>query len=210
VATRNAASFARRSARFAPQPTVLILCEDSKASIAYLNDASRHFRASTSIRIVHEGRTDPLGIVQEALKQRSDWDEVHCVIDRNGHESFDAALQLAASQERVVVTPSYPCFEFWLLLHFVYTRSPFSAVGARSACDRATAELRLQPGMSHYDKGNLQGLFDRLLQEGRLPTALKNARSAAADAEKVAEPNPSTHMHRLIERIEALGRLAPL
>jgi hypothetical protein len=127
VGARNAASFARRKARFLPQPTVLVLCEDSKASVAYLNDAAHHFRASPSMRVTHASRTDPLGA-----------------------------------------------------------------------------------GMSHYNKGNLQGLFDRLFQEGRLATALQNAQQAAADADAVGEPNPSTQLHRLIDRIEALGRLAPL
>lgn len=210
MAARHAASFARRNARFLPQPTVLVLCEDSKASIAYLNDAARHFRASPSVSIIHAGRTDPLGIVQEALKQRTRWDEVFCVIDRNGHHNFDAALQAAIGHDGVVVAPSYPCFEYWLLLHFTYTRSPFTGVGAKSACDRVNDELRQHPGMNNYDKGNLQGLFDRLVQEGRLATALQNSRQAALDAEAVGEPNPSTQFHRLIDRLEALGQLTPL
>ena len=210
MAARNAASFARRKARFVPQPTVLVLCEDSKASITYLNDAARHFRASPSVRVVHGGRTDPLGIVQEALKQRSRWDEVHCVFDRNGHHNFDAALQLSSGRAGVVVVPSYPCFEYWFLLHFAYTRSPFTAVGAKSACDRVNDTLRQQVGMSHYDKGNLQGLFERLFREGRLSTARENAQKAGTDAQAVGELNPSTHMHLLLGRFEALGKLTAL
>ncbi len=210
MAARNAASFARRNARFVPQPTVLVLCEDSKASIAYLNDAARHFRASPSIRIVHPSRTDPLGIVEEALKQRARWDEVHCVFDRNGHHNFDAALQRAGSHAGVVVVPSYPCFEYWFLLHFAYTRSPFMAVGTKSACDRVNDALRQHAGMSDYDKGGVDGLFGRFLLEGRLSVARDNAQKAVTDAQAVGELNPSTRMHLLIDRIEALGKLTPL
>jgi hypothetical protein len=210
MAARTAASFGRPKSRLAPQPIVLVLCEDSKASIAYLRDAAHHFRASMHVRVIHCGQTAPLRIVEEALRQRVRWDEIHCVIDRNGHETFDAALQLAGSRQGVFVVPSYPCFEYWLLLHFDYTRAPYTAVGGKSSCDRVIDALRQQPDMNGYNKGGLQGLFERLHRADRLSKALANAKRAEVEASAVAELNPSTQMHRLLARIESLGRLTPL
>lgn len=207
VAARDAASFARRKARLAPQPTVLVLCEDSKASIAYLTDAARHFRASPHIRVEHCGRTDPMGIVEEAIVQRGRYDELFCVIDRNGHQSFDAARALAHDKVGLAVIPSDPCFEYWLLLHFDYTRAPFTAVGSKSSCDRLTDALRQQAGMNAYDKGNVQGLFDRMLAGDLFARARLNAARALQDAINVDEPNPSTHLHHLMDRFEKLGGL---
>ena len=207
VAARNTASFARRKAGLAPQPTVLLLCEDSKASIAYLNDAAVHFRASPHVRVIHCGRTDPLGIVEEAVRQRSRYDEVYCVIDRNGHQSFDAALALARDKAGLAVVPSYPCFEYWLLLHFGYTRAGFTAIGSKSSCDHLTDALRQHAGMNAYDKGNVQGLFDRMLAADLFAHARLNAAQALQDAINVDEPNPSTHLHRLMDRFEKLGHL---
>ena len=207
MAARNAASFARRKAHLAPQPTVLVLCEDTKASIAYLNDAARHFRASPHIRVDHCGRTDPLGIVEEAVRQRRRYDEVYCVIDRNGHQSFDDALVLVRDRAGLAVIPSDPCFEYWLLLHFGYTRAGFTAVGAKSSCDHLIDALRQQAGMNAYDKGNVQGLFDRMLAGDLFARARLNAARALQDAINVDEPNPSTHLHHLMDRFEKLGRL---
>lgn len=207
MAARNAGSFARGKARLAPQPTVLVLCEDSKASIAYLNDAARHFRASPHVHVEHCGRTDPLGIVEEAIVRRRRYDEVFCVIDRNGHESFEAACALARERAGLAVVRSYPCFEYWLLLHFDYTRSPFTAVGAKSSCDRVTDVLRQQANMNAYDKGNVQGLFDRMLAGDLFTRARLNATRALQDAIEVDELNPSTQLHILMDRFETLGRL---
>lgn len=56
---RNAASFNRQKSRYKPQPTVLVICEDSKSGKRYLEDASRHFRVNVVVEITHCGKTDP-------------------------------------------------------------------------------------------------------------------------------------------------------
>jgi uncharacterized protein len=206
--------FSRSPPRFQPQPRLLILCEDSKASIDYLKDAAKHFRASPHVEVSHCHRTDPIGIVEEAIRRvqrpSAGFDRALCVFDRNGHERFDEALALAHRHQRVVAIPSYPCFEYWLLLHFEYARRPFTAVGNKSSCDRLHDELKAKPGMNAYDKGSVRGLFDRLHAEQRFAVARSHAPRALAEAERDDSPNPSTHLHLVIDRLEQLGTLQPV
>ena len=120
---RTTASFSRGTAKFKAHPRVLVLCEDSKSSKTYLEDASKYFRATAQVKIAHPGRTDPLGVVQAGVRQRSTFDAVYCVVDRDSHANWDQAIDLARGHPKIQMIRSFPCFEFWLLLHFGYTRA---------------------------------------------------------------------------------------
>src|SRR4051812_3924114 len=113
--------FQRISRGFAPQPTVLVICEDSKSGKKYLEDATRHFRVNVSVEVSHCGHTDPLGIVADAVSRQRGFDKVFCVIDRDTHVNFPEAIAMANAHSKVTIIASYPCFEFWYLLHFGYT-----------------------------------------------------------------------------------------
>ncbi|MDH2919329.1 MAG: RloB family protein [Sideroxydans sp.] len=199
---RNTASFNRANSQFKPQPTVLILCEDSKSGKTYLEDASKHFRAHTKVEIAHCGKTDPKGIINEAIKRQAKFDQVFCVIDRDTHPSFNEAIQLASSHLKVTIIKSYPCFEFWLLLHFGHTRKPYTAG------DLLNRDLCSKAGMENYNKGSATSTFARLLGE-----QFNNARiispQVLAQANSEQEFNPSTELHLLIDRLEELSQPQP-
>ena len=205
---RKASSFARPPARFRPQPRILILCEDRKSCLTYLQEAAQHFRCQADVEVAHVGRTDPVGIVTEAKKRRADYDRVYCAIDRDSHLSFDDASSRAGKAPAVEIIASHPCYEFWLLLHFRKTRSPFAPSGSRSAADNVTSALRKEDGMSSYSKGGTEGLFRALL--GRLPNARSHSTQVLADAVSDGNMNPSTRMHVLIDLFESLGKPLPL
>lgn len=169
---RDAKSFGRKPARYKPQPRVLVLCEDSKSSLQYLREAAQHFRVHAQVEVAHPGKTDPKGIVTEAINRRRSLDRVFCVIDRDTHHGFDAALQ-AAVQGDVQTIVSHPCYEFWVLLHFRYTRAGFAASGGHSAADHVVQQVRAEAGMQDYAKGSSAGLFEKLL--ARLPAARHRA-----------------------------------
>lgn len=202
---RNAGSFKRRDSRFKQQATVLVLCEDIKSGKKYLEDAALHFRSNAKIEIAHCGVTHPLGIVQQAVARQNFFDKVYCAIDRDTHESFDDAIRLAHNHSKIEVIASYPCFEYWLLLHFGYTRKPFSRSGKRSAGDNLGAELRQKPGMEDYQKSGSRGYF-KILSGAPFELARKESPRALADALKNGERNPSTEMHLLIDAFEALSK----
>ena len=181
-----------------------MLCEDTKSALNYLQDAARHFRSHAVVKIAHCGRTDPVGIIVEAIASRRNFEVTYCVIDRDSHESFeDALLRASAFGDSIKVLPSYPCYEYWLLLHHRFTRAPVTSVGAQSAGTRMAAALRAEPGMAGYEKGSSNSVFDRLLD--RLPIARINAARSLDAAIAEHEMNPSTELHLLISEFERLG-----
>ena len=137
---RQPSRFDRPKPRFKPQPRVLVLCEDTKSSLSYLTEAALHFRADA--KVDHCGKNDPLGIVTEAVERQHRFDTVYCVIDKDQDKKFDEALALAAeNREKIVVIASYPCYEYWLLLHFRKTRKPYISAGKNSSCDLLVKDL---------------------------------------------------------------------
>lgn len=207
MAQRSTQSFERRAAKFKAQARVLVLCEDSKSSKTYLDDASKYFRATAQVRIAHPGRTDPLGIVQAGVRQLSAFDTVYCVVDRDSHANWDQAIDLARGNPGVKMIRSFPCFEFWLLLHFGYTRAGYARAGALSAADQVTRDLRLKPGMEGYAKGSVEGLFKKLcgVAEATLDAACRHGDRTLEDAAIEGNSNPSTELQRLIREMRKLG-----
>lgn len=202
--SRPASSFKRPDSRFKPQPTVLVICEDSKSGKQYLDDAKHYFRIDVIVEIAHCGKTDPKGIVTEALDRQGKFDQIFCAIDRDSHETFEEALILAKTSKKITVITSYPCFEFWLLLHFGYSNKPYTPVGKDSAAYRLIRDLRTHPDMSDYDKGANKSIFKMLLN--RLPTARKNAEKVLDEAIICGDMNPSTKLHELLNVFEKLSK----
>ena len=204
VVARTVSRFERKKPSFKQQARVLVLCEDTQSSLVYLQDAARYFRSFAVVEIAHCGKTDPLNIVKEAIQRRKNYDSVYCAIDRDCHEGFDAALELAAPHALwLTVVVSYPCYEFWLLLHFRFTQKPYIGVGNKSAGDLLVKDLRGEEGMADYDKGGCQNLFDEL--KPLLPVARRNAAQVLKAAIAGDELNPSTRTHELIDLFEQLG-----
>ncbi|WWG65215.1 RloB family protein [Pseudomonas poae] len=134
---RTADSFSgEESPGFNSNLLVLIICEDLQSSKVYLEDAAMHFRSHAEIEIMHCGVTHPKGIVEYAIERQRKFDKVFCAIDRDTHESFDEAIRLSKAHDKITVIASYPCFEYWLLLHFGYTRKPLFAV-RKALCRRS-------------------------------------------------------------------------
>ena len=171
----------------------------------YFQDLLAHYRLSTAnVEVLGRG-ADPRTVVRVAKKlQREEvrrgekYDRVYCVFDRDEHATFDAACDEARANG-IEVARSWPCFEFWLRLHFGFSRQPYAKAGGRSAAQRCVDDLRgWLPG---YEKGTA-GLFREI--EDRLASAMNNAARALTDAEATGEFNPSTEVHDLVDYLRAL------
>jgi len=201
--SKSANSFKREKKIYRAEPTVLAICEDKKSSKNYLTDVSKHFRVNMDIVFDHCGKTDPLGIVNEAIANQRYYDKVFCVIDRDDHSNFDEAIALAKRHKKITVITSYPCFEFWLILHFGHCARPFRAAGKKSAADLAVDFLRTKPNMSEYAKGNI-GLFASLPTQ-RFDDARRISPRILQQAMDSGELNPSTEIHLIINEMEDLS-----
>ncbi len=155
--------FVRREDVRAPYDAVLIICEGKKTEPRYFEGLRKAYRlSSTNVTVVpsdEAGGNDPLSIVRYALKRldqaSADWDHVYCVFDRDGHENYDEACQVAQQsafgiERRLHVIPSWPCFELWVLLHYEYTTTSFNAVGGKSSCARVIDRIKTHCHTSGY------------------------------------------------------------
>nr|VFJ96586.1 MAG: RloB-like protein [Candidatus Kentron sp. LFY] len=214
MAKRRARDLDRRSKPLVDerQEYVLIVCEGRKTEPNYFEELQEEYQLGiVNIDIIpaDEG-TDPMSVVRTAESRQDSkkktrkrpFDRVYCVFDRDEHGNFDdASRQITALQGQGFRSArSWPCFEFWLLLHFGYTRKSFERGGGRSACQNCEKEL--QSKMKDYRKGKT-GVFGELFP--RLEKAKGHAASAMEDAKSIGEENPFTEIHELVGYLQDLN-----
>lgn len=197
-------------------PRFLIVCEGQRTEPNYFQDlCSSHNLKTARVRVAPGGTgSSPDCVVAHAEELFDDdaklggdpYDRVFCVIDRDKHATYEAALQriekLHKKNKPFEAVQSIPCFEYWLLLHFTASRQLFHSTGTKSICELVIKALRRQTGFSTYNKG-MEGIY-KLLQD-KLPIALKNAARVERDVEQTNEANPSTRIHHLVIRLQALA-----
>lgn len=197
-------------------PRFLIVCEGEKTEPFYFGELCEvHQLRTPRVRIApgQEGSSpDRVVSYAERLFDEDEqlgpdrYDSVFCVIDRDNHSTFKFALHRIENLQRqgkpFIAITSYPCFEYWLLLHFLYTRKPFHASGRCSIGESATRELRQHPGFKSYAKA--QRNTYALLRE-RTDIALVHADRAEKEADQTGEKNPSTKVHHLVQALRTLA-----
>ena len=201
-------------------PTVkrlLIVCEGTKTEPHYFEALKAAYRDQLKgVDILPSRGSAPMSIAEYAEKlygmdlaavggdKSLAFDAVYCVFDRDSHDTFDAAMvRIAALKAGKAKLPihaiaSYPCFEFWLILHFVFTRSPFAKTSKKSVGDMVKKKLCDYPGFEGYQESerNAYALTKEMLRDG-----IKHSKLAVKDALDESEPNPSTHVHELVESL---------
>lgn len=183
----------------------MIVCEGAKTEPNYFQALKRNLRSGTlAIEIYgEECGSDPISVVKFAKKLQGEakrrmkrtlepaYDEIWCVIDVDQHPNLNRAISDAA-QSGMSVALSHPCFEYWLLLHFVDTNRGFRE------CSEVIRELRGH--ISDYTKGraNLNEFLART--EIGLANAEKYERLRPA-GQSVVQLNSSSDVHKLVKLI---------
>lgn len=203
---RRPRTYRRRPATIEPYDVVLIVCEGAKTEPAYFGRLREAYRlSSANIRITPADGSDPLSIVSFAETYlEEDYNRIYCVFDRDDHQNYEQAIQKAAALNndrdgRLFAITSWPCFEFWILLHFKYSSAPFGASGGRSPCGNVIVELKNY--VAGYTKGYAT-IFDDL--KPNLQTALGHAERLTVDNAATGSCNPSTKVHELVEYLTKL------
>jgi len=99
-------------------------------------DTDWEYSVTVEVREIIKGsKTDPINIVKEAKKSKSDYDEVWVVFDkdRERDDKNEAAFKIAA-KAKIKVAFSSISFEHWLILHFEKSTFAFQ----RSDCESRT------------------------------------------------------------------------
>ncbi|VAW90082.1 hypothetical protein MNBD_GAMMA18-2000 [hydrothermal vent metagenome] len=171
---------------------MLIVCEGEKTEPHYFQELCDHYRLnSTNIEISGDCGSAPINVVERAkelyqVEKRNGipFDRVYCVFDRDMHSTYRSALQAVKSATPKAIffaINSVPCFEYWLLLHFVDTTKPFYGTkGSKSAGSQVLDELKRY--IADYAKGD-RGYFEKLIDDplsraiGRSKRALTSAKA---------------------------------
>ena len=200
---RPPTSYARRAPEREPYDVVLIVCEGEKTEPYYFEGLRRAWGlSSANIRVRSAGASDPLSLVQFALAEMrsGDYDRGFCVFDRDTHAGFEQALQqiaqsLEGREGRLTEIVSWPCFEVWVLLHFIRTTRAFPA------CEQVIREIAKHYG--EYAKA-MRNVFDALTD--KIDVAIANADHLENHNRDTGSYNPATAIHTLIKYLRGLKR----
>lgn len=209
---RKAAKEARRAA----YARILIVTEGSKTEPLYLEEIRAAHQLHSASVAVQPGQlgTAPIQVVRYArqLFEEGDlhhgirpksFDQVHAVFDRDEHDSYFDALNLAKSldgklrnDDRQPVSfkaiASIPSFELWLLLHYEDIQHPLH---------RDEVMARLKQHIRGYDKG-AGGAFAST--RDRLTMATQRAQTLAGKFNAYTAPEPYTALHELVTLLTTL------
>ncbi len=208
---RKAVSLQRQKAKRSAYDRILIVSEGQKTEPNYFMELRDAFGLNPHNIIIIGRGTDPLSVVKFALKEyrnNKDYNRLYCVFDKDQHTTYQAALDKIkstrlASGDTIHAITSVPCFEFWLLLHFIYTVQPFHATGKKSICDQVIVKLKHKNRLPDYQKGDAN-LFEQI--KDKLEKAKERAKRVRQHNQATGTDNPSTQVDELVEYLQKLKK----
>jgi hypothetical protein len=189
---------------------ILIVSEGKKTEPLYLDDIRKKFRIpSAHLRVLYsDWGTQPRQVVDFAeskFLETREFEWVYAVFDRDIHATYhDALARTAALNGKLknsekkpvhfVAIPSVPCFEVWVLLHYV---------NLQAFCDRHETFQRVRQHIPTYDKG-IEGIFG--LTEARIQAATDRAEWLRARYGPHSGTDPYTDMDLLVAKLLSVGK----
>lgn len=196
---RTANELIRKASKKSEYESILIVCEGTKTEPNYFKELIDDLELNTAnVQTVASPSTCPRQLVEFALAEskNEEYDYVYCVFDKDNHTKYDEARQLMKNSSKLVTAHSVPCFEYWLILHFQATTTPF--YGNASKSPGAEALTKLKQYLPQYQKG-LHGTFSLL--KNRLDKAVTRADEVNASALAANTDNPSTYVVDLVREL---------
>ena len=209
---KSASKLKRKGAIREPYDKVLIVCEGSKTEPNYFRGLIDYFKLkSANVAIDGSCGSSPCSVLKRAqelqekeLKSGSPFDKVYCVFDKDAHQTYQATMdKIAKIKPKGVFNAanSIPSFEFWLLLHFIYSTKPYIKNGKMSSGDLVKKDL-----LVHHPDYKKKSKDTFLVLQPKLETAIANAAKVLATAERNGTDNPTTHIHTLVEYLRDLNK----
>ena len=206
-----------------PGERVLIVTEDTQSSRRYLDAVRVEARLAEARAVIVPGDgTDPMSVLNTALdvarSPDGPFDLVFVVVDEDSHTTLAPALSRIQDLNRerdarladgtlpgppLVPVVSAPCFEYFLLLHFEYTRAEFARTGRASPCDEALK--RLKTHLPDYEKSEGYAASLRERTRADYEKARYHAARSSRDAEQVGRLHPATELDVVVDVLLHLG-----
>jgi RloB-like protein len=193
--------------------SILIATEGKKTEPIYIDALRAHLGIVKQRVAIEHKHSDPISVVQLAIDKKEKnaaqfqdaedrYESVFAVLDTDKHVNINEALQLAKSNNIIPIV-SLPCFEFWLLLHFIDTDKPFQSTGIKSICDTVISQLKRQEGMANYEKARSVLMPNLMTRVG-----VACARAAKLSKAREADPNLSSYTS-MFELVAKLNEMKP-
>ncbi len=205
---RSASKLKRKHGRRPPYPRILIVCEGRKTEPQYFEEIRiRNRIPSAHIRVVHAAHgTEPRQVVnfaESTFRAAKAYEQIYAVFDRDEHRTYHEALGRAQAlngnlrnDEKRPVTftaiASVPCFELWLLIHFVEIHAYF---------ERDVILRRLREHIPPYVKG-MTDVFT--ITEFRLADATQRAGALQQRFNPFSGTDPYTNVNALVTLLRSL------
>jgi len=203
---RDIKSLGRKSKNRSPRETVLIVCEGEKTERHYFQGLKDELKL-TNLTIKGLG-FDPKTLLSKAVKMLSEdsCDRLYCVFDKDEHLSYQETVNTIEQYRNrkrghipVHAITSVPCFEYWLLLHFKESTSPYEKTGNKSTGEKIVSDLKKYiPNYSKEDRD----IFEKT--KAHLDNAIKRAKKVRQQQKDNGTDNPSTKVHELVEYLKKL------
>lgn len=150
--------------------------------------------------------------IEKAKSNGNPYDYVFCVFDGDREEGLKEAcaqiLQTCKKEEmknkKDALARSWPCFEYWLILHFNDSSSPFERKGKKSSSDVCESKLR-NTYHPNYKKANLKCL-KVYMDKTKLQTAIANGKRSRQRAQTDGANNPSSEVYKVLECLKELKK----
>jgi hypothetical protein len=205
VKSRTSKELRRRTAYKSPKKAELIVCEGSSTEPAYFEALKRELQLhAVRVHVMSPEESEPINIVEFAITKKKKgiapgipYNKVWCVIDVEipPHKTLDHAWEKAAIINGLELILTNPFFEYWFLLHFKKVTTPFNE-------DKDLHNM-LQDVHQSYRKTRIG--FDILYP--RTEMAIKNSKEVLKEIHNNAADlrgcNPSTHVHKIVEHLQA-------
>ena len=182
-------------------PIVLIVCDDSKTAPAYFEEVRAQAKGKCTIRVIAAPRHGATGsdVIECAVNQKRQLSEqsgasVWAAVDLEmAHDSktLEEALRKKAKKHGVELTISQPCFEVWVLAHFIDSGRQFDS------CDAVLHEVkkRWETDFGHtFPQKKAQADYQKLMD--KIKTAVNHAKPRGA-----LNSGSWTEVWRIAERI---------
>ena len=116
---------------------VLIMCGGETEEIYFNQYKDKHKRdlQNISIKVVAHKKSNPMAVVKAAITQKTVYDEVWAVFDKDDFTDFDDAIVLALDN-RIGCAFSNEAIEYWFFLHFENKTGAMSRNALNSELDR--------------------------------------------------------------------------
>ncbi len=208
---KKIAELGRKSAKKESYDRILIVTEGEKTEPNYFNEIIRLYKlSSANVKVDGSCGPSPKTVVQYAIElakeeersKRIPFDKIYCVIDKDAHPCYKEAHEIARDTKlkgELIIISSVPSFEFWLLLHFIFTTKSYQQQKKNSTGKQVLSDLKKY--IPDYNKG-MSDIFSQL--EDKLPTAIKNAIAVNKKAAEYQTDMPTTKVYKLVQKLTSL------